>query len=121
MSEDKDWAAAYDKAVQNHYPQNDGRARAIELIRQGLDCLEGKHELKSCFLGHFGILACIHCGYILPEEYCECGHPNKDECFEARYLEDGSRSGMMHLGIDKNAGGVLDPDYTKVMGKDGGT
>lgn len=94
------------------YPQCDGKYRILVMIRRGLDCLEGKHELVACQLHMFGVMACKHCAYILPEGYCECGHPDKDEC------DDGRLAGNLHLGIDKNAGGIRDPDYTKVMGKE---
>ena len=63
-------------------PENDGTEGALALIRRGLDCLEGNHELKPCQHGHWGILACPHCGYIAPENMCECGYPDVVACYE---------------------------------------
>lgn len=64
------------------YPQNDGKEQALAMIRRGLSCLEGKHELVPCQVHLLGIMACKHCAYILPEGACECGHHDADECFE---------------------------------------
>ena len=75
------------------YPENDGKVGALALIRRGLDCLEGRHELVACQWHLWGILACKHCGYILPQGACECGHPDADECYQHR-----SPTGNDHLG-----------------------
>lgn len=80
------------------YPQNDGKAEALALIKRGVACLEGNHELRPCQFHHWGILACIHCGYIASEGTCECGHPDADECFLWRYNDDGKPTGKGHLG-----------------------
>lgn len=79
------------------YPENDGKAGALALIRRGLDCLEERHELVACQWHMWGIMACKHCGYILPQGYCVCGHPSADECFEHQHNEDGTPTGKGHL------------------------
>jgi len=84
-------------------PVNDGRLGALALIRRGLDCLEGNHELVPCQFHMWGVMACIHCGYILPEGYCECGHPDADECFMHRHTEDGQPTGKDHLSVRRRS------------------
>jgi hypothetical protein len=79
------------------YPTEDGKAGAMALIQRGLDCLAGKHELGACQYYMWGIFACKHCGFILPERHCTCGHENNDVCFMTRYDEKGKPTGNPHL------------------------
>lgn len=63
------------------YPVNDGKEGALAMIKRGLDCLEGRHDLKPCSYGHWGIMACPHCGYIQPRKEMEAdeSHLRKTE------------------------------------------